>query len=349
MQSTDKSYTDVVNDTMRGYESESRTGVNTTSNPFQMSRYDLAGLSIPLLTQKRIALKPLLVELQWYLSGNTNTQFLRDNGVTIWDLWANKDGSLGPVYGQQWRKWEDTRVIDAIEVAEYIIKGYDVLMDDGEKAAVTRNVDQLQNMVNQLRHDPDARRILLSAWNAGQLEDMNLPPCHMTWQVCSKELPDFERYHLALDIGYAHNLAGIESKYSLLFAQNEDEHSPQFVAMQLDRHQIPKRGLFAGIYQRSVDVGVGLPFNIAGYGVLTQFLAHITDHMAVSFTHFGGDVHIYHDHLEPLAVFMEREEVACTPRVILPEHWSELDDFNWEDIAIIDYQSQPTIKFPVAK
>ena len=349
MRNTDSTYIDVVDATLGGHASHSRTGIDTVSAPFQMSKYNLTGCAVPLLTTKKIFTKSLLVELQWYLSGQSNTQYLRDNGVKIWDLWADDDGGLGPVYGVQWRNCPDTRVITTDAIADHINKGYDVVMENGDKAVVHRNIDQLQKMVTALRDDPDSRRILLSAWNVAQLDDMNLPPCHMVWQLCSKVLTLHERIELAAEIGQSHKEAGIESRYTMVAGLLGYCNSDNVIEEVLSRYEIPTRGLYAGLYQRSVDVGIGMPFNIAGYGILSQFIAHITNHMPLNFTHFGGDVHIYNDHFDALVTQSKRDPVSCNPRVIIPQHWRELKDFDWQAITIFDYDHQPSLPMSVAK
>ena len=354
MQNADQIYMDIIDNTLLGHHDSSRTGINTTSSPFQMSKYPLVGGAVPLLTTKKIFLKSLLVELEWYISGKSNTRFLTDNGVKIWDLWADERGELGPVYGVQWRNCPDTRVIPRSKISDYVEQGYDIVMEDDHRAVAHRKIDQLQNMVDALRTNPDSRRILLSAWNVAQLDDMRLPPCHMVWQLCSKKLTMKDRFILALTLGRKHIEEKVVSRYAAL-SLTMDSLTAAVMSSEskldelLTHFQIPERGLYGGVYQRSVDVGIGLPFNIAGYSVLTHFMAHITDHLPMSLTHFGGDVHVYDDHIEPLKLQRDRAPIDCHPIVVFPAHWRELSDFNWREVVIADYGSHSPIPMPVAK
>ena len=347
--SQDGAYSEILERSMIGYESSNRTSVDTISNPFQSSRYDLTGCAIPLLTQKRIFLKPLLVELEWYLKGTGDIAFLRENGVTIWDQWADEEGQLGEVYGVQWRRWKDTRYVTKDQADLFTHRGFKIIDTVSNMAVVHREIDQLQNMVDLLRNTPDSRRILLSAWNAAAIDDMRLPPCHMVWQLCSKVLPDEIRASICYDRGVAEREYGIVSKF-VGFADYMDVHSfdPADVNPEMmDQLELPTRGIFGGTYQRSVDVPVGLPFNIAGYSILTHFLAEITGHIAVDYSHFGGDVHVYVDQLDGVEEYLSREAIDCIPRVFFPSEWKELDDFKWDGVRIEGYKHHPAIKFPV--
>ncbi|QSV17146.1 thymidylate synthase [Photobacterium ganghwense] len=350
----DYAYNEIAKATFNcGFKSDDRTNTGTVSLPFQMSKYDLSGLRVPLLSMKKVNERAVRVELEWYLRGESNIKFLQDNGVHIWDAWADENLELGPVYGCQWRKWEDTRVVAAEEVPELEKIGYQVVGVLGdERVVVQRFVDQLQDMVNTLRNTPDARRIILTAWNVGKLRDMKLPPCHMTFQVCSKVLPEEDRSIHGYNIGLTHLKYGYESNYAE-FVEYVNSHLQgryEFATHEaMDEFKIPRRGLFSGLYQRSVDVMVGMPFNISGYAILTHFIAQITDHMAVEFTHFGGDVHIYSDHFEGYETQMAREPIGDNdPVVLFPEHYWEIDDFAFEEVVIEGYKHHPFIKFPVA-
>ncbi|GAA0352877.1 thymidylate synthase [Morganella psychrotolerans] len=337
-----------------------RTGVPTRGLSFIPSFYHLTGGLVPMLSGKAVNEKPLLVELEWYLRGEGNIRFMSENGVKIWNQWADENGDLGPVYGKQWRKWRDTRVVTVSEFEEIKHRGYVV---DGEltdgRLAVTREIDQLQRIVDNLRNDPENRRNIMSAWNVGELEDMQLPPCHFAFGTWSREVSPDQRFYIAVETGANHFAHGIVSKYSAMISDLVDENGalPDLDTLAetvthewLDARGIPRRVLNTGMVQRSVDTFVGMPFNIAGYGILTHYLAHITDHMADNFTHFGFDVHLYSNHEDGFKEYTGRREIEESyPVVVFPESWKELSDFNWQEIQILGYQSHDWIKVPVAK
>ncbi|EDW0215656.1 thymidylate synthase, partial [Salmonella enterica subsp. enterica] len=185
------SYAKVVETVLNtGVHAGDRTGTGTKSVSYVPSYYMLTGGSVPLISGKAVNLKPLLVELEWYLKGTGNIQFLKDNGVKIWDAWADENGDLGPVYGKQWRRWEDTRIvnhneylskIDTFRERGYKVEGYLGVSED--RVVLSREIDQLQRIVHTLRTNPTDRRILLNAWNVGELEDMKLPPCHFVFSL----------------------------------------------------------------------------------------------------------------------------------------------------------------------
>ncbi|EBH9357919.1 thymidylate synthase, partial [Salmonella enterica subsp. enterica serovar Cerro] len=212
---------------------------------------------------------------------------------------------------------------------------------------LSREIDQLQRIVHTLRTNPTDRRILLNAWNVGELEDMKLPPCHFVFSLWSREL-DFEtRLTMATDIGIQHNRHGHESIYTQMLCLLERDGG--ITENMLDELGIPKRILNSCLVQRSVDTFVGMPFNIAGYGILTHFLAKITGHMAGAFVHFGFDVHLYDNHMEGVEELMKREPPKeSDPVVIFPHEWAELDDFKWEGVQVCGYSPLPWIKVPVA-
>ncbi|MEY1580012.1 thymidylate synthase [Providencia manganoxydans] len=360
----DSSYRDIVVEiAQNGYPSNSdRTGVGTVGISFIPSFYTLDGGAIPMISGKAVNAKPLCAELEWYFKGLTNVKFLNENGVKIWDQWSDENGELGPVYGKQWRKWCDTRVVTAAEYELIKNRGYviDGELTDG-RLAITREIDQLQRIVDNLRNDPENRRNIMSAWNVGELEDMKLPPCHFAFGAWSRELDPINRLTMAFKIGINHLEHNVESKYAafalvvkpIMDEANQDDHNRFMDGLThdwLDHHNIPRRILNTGMVQRSVDTFVGMPFNIAGYSIITHFLAHITDHMAGNFTHFGFDVHLYNDHEDGVNTYLEREDIEeNNPIVVFPNSWRELEDFNWQGISILGYQSQPWIKVPVAK
>lgn len=248
----------------------------------------------------------------------------------------------------QWRNLEDTRIIRNEDVPSFVGRGYEMEaeLDEG-RSLVTRNVDQLARIVHTLRTNPSDRRMLLSAWNVAQLEDMALPPCHFAFYVWSRELDFSTRLAMASDLGRSHSQYGHESRYCRLLELLDAGEEVNDTL--LDELGIPQRVLCSSVMQRSVDVFVGMPFNIAGYGILTHFLAQITGHMAATFTHYGCDVHIYENHKEAVAEFQARDTPDNSdPVVLFPESWAELDDFRWDGVVIEGYEPLPWIKVPVA-
>jgi thymidylate synthase len=232
---------------------------------YQM-RFDLAE-GFPLVTTKKLHLRSIVHELLWFLRGETNVQYLRENGVTIWDEWADADGELGPVYGRQWRAWGTA---------------------DG------RTVDQLAGVVEEIRRNPDSRRLVVSAWNVGELERMALPPCHALFQF-----------------------------------------------------YVARGRLSCQLYQRSADVFLGVPFNIASYALLTSMVAQVTELEPGELVLSLGDAHLYTNHLEQARLQVAREPRPL-PRLELDPRVRSLFEFRWEDLTLIDYQPHPHIAAPIA-
>ncbi len=282
----DNEYLNLVDTVLAyGIPKSDRTGTGTISLPFQQMRFDLSGGSIPLLTTKKMHTRSIIYEILWYLRGDTNIKYLNDNGVKIWDEWADENGDLGPVYGKQWRDWGGKK--DPLAVMRETFGG-------------TKGIDQIATVINQLRNNPDDRRIIVNAWNVGELDEMALPPCHAMFQFWSAP------------IGGS-----------------------------------CERELRCHLYQRSCDVGLGVPFNIVQYSILTHMIAQVTNHKAVEFVWTGGDVHIYKNHIEELTKQLDMEPYP-SPTLRLNKDIKEIDDFNYEDFTIEDYESHPTIKLAVA-
>ncbi len=245
---------------------EDRTGIGTYAVFGTQSRYDLAG-SFPVLTTKKLHLRSIIHELLWFLSGDTNVRYLRENGVTIWDEWADADGNLGPVYGSQWRHW---------------------------RGADGREHDQIAALVAGLRTNPSSRRHIISAWNVGEIDQMALPPCHALVQF--------------------------------------------FVA---------GGTLSCQLYQRSADIFLGVPFNIASYALLTLVVAQVCDLEAGEFVHSIGDLHLYSNHLEQAKLQLSREPRPL-PRMVLNPAVREIDDFCYDDFTLENYDPHPGIRAPIA-
>jgi thymidylate synthase len=262
-----KAYLDLMRRVRQhGVRKSDRTGTGTLSVFGHQMRFDLRA-GFPLVTTKRIHLKSVVHELLWFLRGDTNTRYLREHGVTIWDEWAAPDGELGPVYGRQWRSWP---------------------APDG------RQIDQVSQVVRQLRETPDSRRIIVSAWNVGELDRMALLPCHALFQ-----------FHVA------------EGRLS------------------------------CQLYQRSADVFLGVPFNVASYALLTHMLAQQCDLGVGEFIWTGGDCHLYLNHLEQADLQLGREPLPLATLVIRRRPPS-IFDYGFDDFEFRDYQYHPAIRAPVA-
>jgi thymidylate synthase len=260
-------YLDLLDEIIaRGIQKEDRTGTGTYSLFGHQMRFDLEE-RFPLLTTKKIHFKSVVHELLWFISGSTNVQYLNDNGVSIWNEWADEEGELGPVYGYQWRSW---------------------LGSDG------RSIDQISRLIEQIRTNPNSRRLVVSAWNVGQLEKMKLPPCHVLFQF-----------------------------------------------------YVANGRLSCQLYQRSADVFLGVPFNIASYALLTQMIAQVCELRVGEFVHTLGDAHLYVNHIEQAKEQLSRVP-KLLPRLQLNKSVRSLFEFQYEDITLSDYDPLPHIKAPIA-
>jgi thymidylate synthase len=249
-----------------GTEKSDRTGTGTISTFGYQMRFDLSK-GFPLVTTKKVHLKSIIYELLWFIKGDTNVKYLQDHGVKIWDEWAREDGSLGPVYGKQWRSWQGA---------------------DGQV------YDQLQDVIHQLKTNPDSRRIIISAWNVADLKEMALMPCHNMFQF-----------------------------------------------------YVANGKLSCQLYQRSADVFLGVPFNIASYALFTMMLAQVCGLAVGEFVHTFGDVHIYSNHLDQVKLQLSRTPFDLPTMKINPERKS-IEDFVYEDFTLENYQCHPGIKGDVA-
>jgi thymidylate synthase len=250
----------------QGHRKDDRTGTGTLSVFGWQSRYDLSQ-GFPLVTTKKLHLRSIIHELLWFIRGETNVQYLRDNKVSIWDEWADSNGDLGPVYGAQWRSWPAR---------------------DGSA------IDQLSDVIARIRKSPDSRRLIVTAWNPADVDRMALPPCHCLFQ-----------FYVA------------DGKLS------------------------------CQLYQRSADIFLGVPFNIASYALLTHMVAHVTGLKPGEFIHTLGDAHLYLNHLEQ-ADEQLRRELLPLPRLVIRRDVKDIMDFRFEDFEIAGYQSHPHIAAPVA-
>ncbi len=250
----------------RGTRKSDRTGTGTLSVFGHQMRFDL-GRDFPVLTTKKLHLKSIIYELLWFLRGESNVGYLRDHGVTIWDEWADEDGELGPVYGVQWRSWP---------------------------AADGTTIDQVAGVIEQIKANPDSRRLIVSAWNPGDIDKMALAPCHAFFQ----------------------------------FYVNDGALSCQ-------------------LYQRSADIFLGVPFNIASYSLLTLMMAQVTGLAPGEFVHTLGDAHLYMNHLEQADLQLEREPLP-PPQMRINPDVDDIFGFRYEDFELVGYQAHPSIPAPIA-
>lgn len=274
-----------------GREKSDRTGTGTKSVFGAQLRFDLTDDKIPLLTTKKMFTKGVIHELLWYIMGNTNIRYLQENGVHIWDEWADANGDLGPVYGKQWRNWTHVSIVST---DPYFVEHLDGGRTHYAAKVHEKGIDQLAEVIAGIRRDPCGRRHIVNAWNVGEIDEMNLPPCHAFYQFWS---------------------------------------DGEYLSCQL--------------YQRSCDVGLGVPFNIVQYSILTRMVAQVTGLKPLEFVWTGGDVHVYNNHVEALTEQLTREPYP-TPRLHLNPVVKEIDHFKYEDFVFLGYQSHPTIKMDVA-
>ena len=262
-----KQYLDLMQKVLdEGQEKSDRTGTGTLSIFGHQMKFDLSE-GFPLVTTKKVHLKSIIHELIWFLQGSTNISYLKENGVSIWDEWADENGDLGPVYGAQWRSWPDGN---------------------------NGTIDQIENLINGINNNPDSRRHIVSAWNPALVDEMALPPCHSLFQF-----------------------------------------------------YVANRELSCQLYQRSADIFLGVPFNIASYALLTHMIAQVCNLKAGKFVHTLGDAHLYVNHLEQAKLQLSRE-VMGLPELKLSSNVDNIFDFKFEDIEIVNYESHPAISAPIA-
>ena len=260
-------YLNLLNHVMNhGDKKNDRTGTGTLSIFGYQMRFDLSE-KFPLLTTKKVHLKSVIYELLWFLKGSTNIKYLQENGVSIWDEWADENGDLGPVYGSQWRSW---RTHD------------------------NRSIDQIEKLISDLKTNPDSRRLIVSAWNVAEIENMKLPPCHCFFQF-----------------------------------------------------YVANNKLSCQLYQRSADIFLGVPFNIASYALLTLMIAQVVNLKPGEFVHTLGDAHIYSNHFDQVNEQLKREPKEL-PTMHINSNVKNIFDFKFEDFKLSDYDPYPLIKAPVA-
>lgn len=262
-----KPYLDLIRHVLdHGVGKDDRTGVGTLAVFGHQTRYDLSE-GFPLLTTKKLHLRSIIYELLWFLKGDTNVRYLQENGVRIWNEWADEDGELGPVYGSQWRSWPDGN---------------------------GKTIDQISRIIDQIRQEPESRRIIVSAWNVAELPKMSLPPCHLLFQF-----------------------------------------------------YVAEGRLSCQLYQRSADIFLGVPFNIASYALLTMMIAQVCELVPGDFVHTFGDAHLYSNHSEQVETQLAREPFPLPSMRINPDV-KNIFDFRFEDFELIDYRCHSGIRAPIA-
>lgn len=337
-----KQYLALMQDILdNGVVKKDRTGVGTLSVFGRQLRFDLKE-GFPLVTTKKVHLKSIIHELLWFLNGDTNVKYLQENGVKIWNAWSDEEGNLGPVYGKQWREWCDCKVVECHDVRrtqQLMQRGYKYIgnmKEDGTTYLVYEKAhDQISKVIQQLREDPDSRRIIVSAWNVGDLDDMALNPCHNYFQFYTTEMTALER------------LNWFEENRPEKFARTPLNNVEKLIHEILDREGIPRRKLSCFFLMRSNDVFLGLPFNIASYAMLTHVIAQQLNMVPDELVYSGVDVHLYSNHLEQAKLQLTREPYPL-PKLVIKRKPDSIFDYKYEDFELVGYQSHDTIKAPIA-
>lgn len=337
-----KPYLTLMQDILdNGVVKEDRTGVGTLSVFGRQLRFDLKE-GFPLVTTKKVHLKSIIHELLWFLNGDTNVKYLQENGVRIWNEWANEEGELGPVYGKQWREWRDCKVVECHDVRrtqQLMQRGYKYIgnmKEDGTTYLVYEKAhDQISKVIQQLREDPDSRRIIVSAWNVGDLDDMALNPCHNYFQFYTTEMTVLER------------LNWFEENEPEKFANTPLNNDEKALHETLDREGIPRRKLSCFYMMRSNDYLLGAPFNIASYALLTYMVAQQLNMVPDELVYSGVDVHLYSNHLEQAKLQLTREPYPL-PKLVIKRKPDSIFDYRYEDFELVGYQAHPHIAAPIA-
>ena len=342
-----KQYLALMQDILdNGVVKKDRTGVGTLSVFGRQLRFDLKE-GFPLVTTKKVHLKSIIHELLWFLNGDTNVKYLQENGVRIWNEWANAEGELGPVYGKQWREWRDCKVVECRDVGrtqQLMQRGYKYIgnmKEDGTTYLVYEKAhDQISKVIQQLREDPDSRRIIVSAWNVADLDDMALNPCHNYFQFYTTEMTLLER----LDW---YEVNEPEKFASAPLINHEDIDDEERLHETLDREGIPRRKLSCFYMMRSNDYLLGAPFNVASYALLTHIVAQQLNMVPDELVYSGVDVHLYSNHLEQAKLQLTREPYPL-PKLVIKRKPVSIFDYKYEDFELVGYQAHPHIAAPVA-
>lgn len=342
-----KQYLALMQDILdNGVVKKDRTGVGTLSVFGRQLRFDLKE-GFPLVTTKKVHLKSIIHELLWFLNGDTNVKYLQENGVKIWNEWSDEEGNLGPVYGKQWREWRDCKVVECHDVGrtqQLMQRGYKYIgnmKEDGTTYLVYEKAhDQISKVIQQLREDPDSRRIIVSAWNVADLDDMALNPCHNYFQFYTTEMTVLER----LDW---YEVNEPEKFASAPLINHEDIDDEERLHETLDREGIPRRKLSCFYMMRSNDYLLGAPFNIASYALLTYMVAQQLNMVPDELVYSGVDVHLYSNHLEQAKLQLTREPYTL-PKLVIKRKPDSIFDYKYEDFELVGYQAHPHIAAPVA-
>lgn len=342
-----KQYLALMQDILdNGVVKKDRTGVGTLSVFGRQLRFDLKE-GFPLVTTKKVHLKSIIHELLWFLNGDTNVKYLQENGVKIWNEWSDEEGNLGPVYGKQWREWRDCKVVECHDVRrtqQLMQRGYKYIGNMKEDSTTylvyEKPHDQISKVIQQLREDPDSRRIIVSAWNVGDLDDMALNPCHNYFQFYTTEMTLLER----LDWYEANEP---EKFANAPLINHEDIDDEERLHETLDREGIPRRKLSCFYMMRSNDVALGKPFNIASYALLTHMVAQQLNMVPDELVYSGVDVHLYLNHLDQIKLQLTREPYPL-PKLVIKRKPESIFDYKYEDFEVVGYQSHPHIAMPVA-
>lgn len=377
MNNLDKKYQKLLSDIIEfGVQKKDRTGTGTISEFGHQIRHKMSE-GFPLLTTKKMAFKTMVTELLWFLKGDTNIKYLVDNGCHIWDgdayknyckkvirdkdviqylksysrdengvptielypkeefinkiktddEFAKKWGDLGPVYGRQWRKWGGKLVTNRIKEEGKI---------PFNQNTIEGQIDQIANLINELKTNPDSRRMIVSAWNPADLDSCVLPPCHYGFQMYTRELSESER------ILIAENNTEIIPVFDSHFDTDEDVHKV------LDTWNIPRRAISLMFNMRSTDVGLGLGFNLASYGLLLMMIAKKVNMIPDELVYNGGDVHLYSNHIEPIKEQLTRQPYELPTLKLSDRAVNDISEYTLDDIILENYQSHPSIKMPLS-
>lgn len=375
MNKLDKQYTHLVTKILENDRKKSdRTGTGTMSIFGHQMRFNMED-GFPLLTIRKIHTRSVIHELLWFLSsydddynkfGNTNIRYLLDNGVTFWSEWPYEEykkrikysglerplslkefeyriknddqfaieyGSIGPGYGEQWLNSGSLELIENIDsrVKERGDEGEPTSSVTKRKITKLDGVNQIDNVIETLKKNPDSRRIIVDAWNPMRLDEMLLPPCHMMFQFYSVKMKPMERYHA----------------YNKWIKENEYDDTGMTHEQGMKHYKFPTRYLSLQLYQRSVDVGLGLPFNIAEYSLLLYMISKIVNMIPYEFIWTGGDTHIYNNHIDQLKDIINRNPKEL-PKLIINDNVKSIYDFRYDDFKILDYEPHPNVKMEVS-
>ena len=384
MNTLDKQYTNLLQDILdNGINKKDRTGTGTLSVFGRQIRHNMLD-GFPLLTTKKMAWKTIVTELLWFLRGDTNIKYLLENDCHIWtgdaykkykqkldkhyvgggDIANQKEfedliltnnefskewGELGLIYGSQWRSWgrknvvnydlENVKSSDKVKVMDLIRDGGDYSKYDVKVTYQNNSIDQIQNLINDLKTNPDSRRLMVNAWNVGELDQMVLPPCHYGFQVYTRELTGEERWDLLKKkVGEERFKSMVDDIMPFGGGLSED----------LQSYNIPKRAISLMFNMRSTDVGLGLGFNLASYGLLLMMIAKQVNMIPGELVYNGGDVHLYSNHIEPIKEQLTRQPYELPTVKLSDRVVNDISEYTLDDIILENYQSHPSIKMPLS-